>query len=336
MPARGFDIFALQSGRRWHSLYRILSIDGGGIRGLIPALVLAELERITQTPCASLFDLIAGSSTGGILALGLAKGYPATELARLYEREGPAIFGRSAERRLLRLFRLAEGKYPAHGIEHVLDRYFGSTRLSEARTDVLVTGYEIEHRTPFFFRSSRARRDVAYDFLMKDAARATSAAPTYFEPARLPAANPAGYWALIDGGVFANNPAMCAYVDAKLATAEEPACLLSLGTGVVTRPIPYHRARRWGIARWAKPLLDIVFDGVSGTVDYQLNRLLPGRYLRLQTALEPNGQSIDDTSAGNLRALRARAHKLIANRLADLERVARLLAPAARAPGRAA
>ncbi|MCX6620040.1 MAG: patatin-like phospholipase family protein, partial [Acidobacteria bacterium] len=153
-------------------MYRLLSIDGGGIRGLIPALVLAELERITAAPCASLFDLIAGTSTGGILALGLVKGYPASELAALYENEGATIFSRPPGRRLFSIFGLAEEKYSSAGIESVLEKYFGSARLRDALTGVLVTGYEIERRIPFFFRSARARQDAAWDFPMKAVARA--------------------------------------------------------------------------------------------------------------------------------------------------------------------
>ena len=308
-------------------MYRLLSIDGGGIRGLIPALVLAELERITQAPCASLFDLIAGTSTGGILALGLAKGYSASQLAGLYDDEGSTIFSRPVQRRLFSVFGLAEEKYPCDGIQSVLEKYFGTARLSDARTGVLITGYEIEHRTPFFFRSSRARQDPAYDYFMKDVARSTSAAPTYFEPMKLSTVNQAQYWALIDGGVFANNPAMCAYVDAHVAAPQEPLSVLSLGTGSLTRRIRYDEARRWGIARWAKPLLDVVFDGVSSTVDYQLSRLLPGSYFRLQPPLEPGTDAMDDASPQNLRALRVTADKLIRERRKDLEILARLLEP---------
>lgn len=308
-------------------MYRILSIDGGGIRGLIPALVLAELEHISQVPCASLFDLITGTSTGGILALGLAKGYPASQLVQLYEQQGQAIFSRPRWRRLFSLFGLTEEKYPSQGIDAVLDRYFGATRLSEAKTAVLVTSYEIEYRTAFFFRSSRARQDPAYDFPMKDIARATSAAPTYFEPAKLIASNPANYWALIDGGVYANNPGMCAYVDARSTAPREPLTLVSLGTGSTTRRIPYHKARGWGIAGWAKPLLDIVFDGVSNTVDYQLKHLLPASYYRFQTNLDPRSDTMDNVSPDNLRALRVTAGNLIRSRQRDLEELAALLKP---------
>jgi patatin-like phospholipase/acyl hydrolase len=312
---------------------RILSIDGGGIRGLIPALVLAHLERITATPAASLFDLIAGTSTGGILALGLAHGIPAARLVSLYETHGGAIFSRSLLRRLATLGGLREEKYSAGGLERLLQDYFGDHRLSSLRTNVLVTGYEIERRVPFFFRSARARTDPAYDFRLRDAARATSAAPTYFEPHQIPVAGSRDYWALVDGGVFANNPALCAYVETVAAAPPVNTCMLSLGTGTLTRRFPIAEARRWGLARWTKPLLDIVFDGVSSTVDYQLGTLLGPRYLRLQAQLQPGRESMDDTSPENLRWLRLTAEDLLRQHITQMETFApRLLAPRGKEP----
>jgi uncharacterized protein len=202
---------------------KVLSIDGGGIRGIIPAMVLGEIEDRTGKPASELFDLIAGTSTGGILALGLAKPtvgsnkpqYKAEELAELYEKEGGRIFSRSVWHRTRALGSTLEEKYPSEGIEGVLDEYFGETRLQDALTNVLVAAYEIERRIPWFFRSERAKERIDYDFPMKQVARATSAAPTYFEPVKIGAEGSSDYYALIDGGVFANNPALCAYVEAR-------------------------------------------------------------------------------------------------------------------------
>ena len=189
------------------NVIKILSIDGGGIRGLIPAVVLSKLERLTGRPTAHLFDLVAGTSTGGILALGLSRPgpdgrplYSADKMAELYEKEGRYIFESSLWRKIRSIGSLVEEKYPSHGIETVLQRFFGASRLKDACTDVLVPSYEIERRTPFFFRSSMARKRADYDFPMWQAARATSAAPTYFEPAKVPAGQ--DHWALIDGGVI--------------------------------------------------------------------------------------------------------------------------------------
>lgn len=317
----------------------ILSIDGGGIRGIIPATLLAKIEQITRKPAGQLFDMIAGTSTGGILALALAKPdgggspqYPAEELIGLYEEHGPTIFRRKRWRRILAAANLFDEKYSAAGLESVLERYFGEERLSAAVCPLLVTSYEIERRFPFFFRSSAARRDVAYDFPMKLVGRATSAAPTYFEPLKIETGDAAGYYALVDGGLYANNPAMCALVEARRLFGEEPLLVVSLGTGALTRPIEYEQACRWGVARWAKPVLEIAFDGVSSTVHHQLQQMLARsqggvrHYYRFQPVLDAGLQDMDDASGGNVRRLKLLAESLIRDRREELETLCETLA----------
>ena len=162
---------------------RVLSIDGGGIRGLIPALVLADIERRTERPICQLFELIVGTSTGGILALALTRAEPgdaarpalsAQDAVALYEAEGPRIFSRDLVRRITTADGVLDERYDDEGLREALDRYLGASRLAAALTDVLVTAYEIERRMPFFFRSARARADATYDYAIADAARATA------------------------------------------------------------------------------------------------------------------------------------------------------------------
>lgn len=305
--------------------FKILSIDGGGIRGIIPAMILAEVERRTGRRIAELFDLIAGTSTGGILALGLTRPgndrepmFSAADLLKLYDEEGPNIFSRTVWHRLRALGNALEEKYPEEPIEDVLQTYFDEAKLSDAVTDVLVTAYEIEQRRPFFFKSHNAKKRAEDDFYMRDAARATSAAPTYFEPARLEVDGPLDHVALVDGGVYANNPAACALVEAfcKFDAQPEDVQLVSLGTGELTRPLPYQDARDWGLIGWAQPLLNVVFDGVSDTVNYQLENLLnrpdrPRCYYRMQIKLDKGNDDMDDASRTNLWALKLLATELI-------------------------
>jgi patatin-like phospholipase/acyl hydrolase len=306
------------------NLFKLLSIDGGGIRGIIPAMLLAEIERRTQKPIAQLFDLVAGTSTGGILALGLVKPdaagkpqYNAEELIGLYETEGAKIFSRSLLHEVRAVGHFVEEKYLAEGIETVLEHYFEQTRLQEALTEIIITSYEIEKNFPFFFKSRRAKTDSSYDYSMKQVARATSAAPTYFEVLQLETIDPATYFALIDGGVYANNPAMCGFVEAKSTHPEaEDLLVVSLGTGELSRPLLYKEAKDWGLVQWAKPMLDVVFHGVNVTVDYQMRQLLPPRnnekrYFRFQTTLPPENNDLDNASPENLRALKLLAEELI-------------------------
>jgi uncharacterized protein len=319
---------------------RILAIDGGGIRGLIPAVVLAEIERRTGRRTAELFDLIAGTSTGGILACGLTRpaadgaggpAFSAADLIGLYESEGPEIFHRSLLKRVTSAGGYVDERYDDAGLNAALRRYLGATRLSETLADVLITAYEIERRTSFLFRSSRARTEPAHDFTLVDAARATAAAPTYFEPVRVRDVAGAQSWTLVDGGVFATNPAMVAY--AELAAAgrrEEVDLVVSLGTGSHTRRLPYETARGWGRLEWARPLIDVVFDGVADSVDFALEQLLPeGRYVRLQVPLDEASDNLDDASDRNLEALRREGARLVEARGADLDRIAAALTPAA-------
>jgi patatin-like phospholipase/acyl hydrolase len=316
---------------------RVLSIDGGGIRGIIPAVALADLEERAGRPVSELFDLIAGTSTGGILALALTRPGPdgrpawsAAKLVELYEQEGPHIFSRPLGQTIRSVGGLIDEKYPSGGLEAALERYLGQTRLSEALADVLVTAYDTERRRPFFFKSAAARTEPGRDFPMAGAARSTAAAPTYFEPYRLEAQPPAEYFSLVDGGVFATNPAMCAFAEVARHHPGAEVVLLSLGTGQLTRSLPYDEVKDWGLVEWARPILDVVFDGVSDTVDYQLDQLLgDGRYWRLQVALDGGASDdLDNAGADNLRLLKLKGEEMVEASRRQLDEALAAIAPA--------
>jgi predicted acylesterase/phospholipase RssA len=291
---------------------RVLAIDGGGIRGLIPALVLAEVERRTGRHMAELTDLIAGTSTGGILACALAKPdpLPAEQIAGIYEQEGPKIFDRSLLKTITSVDGNIDERYDDKGLLAALRKYLGDATLGQATVPLLITGYDIEARQAVVLRPST---DPAVS--MVDATRATSAAPTYFEPWKV------GSRPLVDGGVFAVNPAMLAYAEA----GGEVDVLGSFGTGEHTRPLPFDEVKGWGRLQWAEPIIDVVFDGSADAVDEQLGRLAGASYIRLQTRLDEASDDLDDASAENLAALRREAERLIAARSADIDRLCSLL-----------
>jgi patatin-like phospholipase/acyl hydrolase len=296
---------------------RVLSIDGGGIRGLIPALVLTEIEKRSGKQVWELFDLIAGTSTGGILACALCAPdpLPAEQLVALYEEEGPTIFDRSLFQRIRSAEGLLDEKYDAAALDRALERFLSDKRLAETKPDLLVPAYNMGEPGPYFFKSRKAR-DEGEDFPLSEVARATSAAPTYFEAAEL------GERALVDGGVFAANPAMCAFAEVMRFQPSADVFLLSLGTGQRTRKRSFDQIKNWGLIEWAKPILDVVFDGVSDAVDYQLQHALDqGHYWRLQVELDSASDDLDDASADNLRDLRGQAEGLIAARTADIDAV---------------
>jgi uncharacterized protein len=297
---------------------RVLSIDGGGIRGIIPAVVLCELERRARKPARELFDLVAGTSTGGIIGCALALGRSAEEIVRLYVDEGPEIFHRTLGRRITTGDGLLDERYDDGALVAALDAYLGTAILRDAQVDLLITAYDLHARETIFFKSWR---EEWQGVRMRDAARATAAAPTYFEPLLL------GERSLVDGGVFATNPAMCAYAEA--ARLRDGAAgdlrIVSLGTGRLTRRIDHDEAKEWGQLGWVRPVIDVVFDGVASAVDYQLDHLLGARHHRFQVTLDRASDSLDDASERNLELLQEQARELVAERSADLDRVVEAL-----------
>jgi predicted acylesterase/phospholipase RssA len=290
-----------------------LAIDGGGVRGIIPISILAAIEERTKKPIAELFDLIAGTSTGGILALGLTKpdqfGKPegsAQYLFELYKQEIPRIFRHPQTW----WGNLLSPKYDASNIQEILKAGFGDCRLKSALTDILIPCYDIEHRSPHIFKSRWARRKSQYDFLMRDVAFATSATPTLFAPARVPRPDAGGTLALVDGGIFANNPSMHAYTEVHemFPGEDDKFLLLSLGTGEFTRQLTNDYLDRWGYVQWSRPMLDLVSESISDSVHTQMRNLLPPtdyqRYYRFQIDLSEHIDSaVDNASRKNLNGL---------------------------------
>ncbi len=340
----------------------VLSIDGGGIRGLVPALVIADLaKRLGGMPMHRAFDLIAGTSTGGILAAGLACPHPSgngdaactpDDLVALYANEGKDIFGATLISKIISLGGVAEERYNAAQLETKLQKRLGMAEIANALTKVLITAYDIKARQALIMTNSD---DKNSRFRFWEAARATSAAPTYFEPAQIenlstPATDADHLLPLIDGGVFANDPVLTAYTEARKmgwGRRRDPLVVLSLGTGQQNRPIPYQQAKNWGALGWINPangtpLISVLMQGQASTSAYEANSLLnpagtkmvdgstqitPGNvgklaYFRIDGALVGANDEMDDASDGNIQALRAVAKQFIARNDTALGEVA--------------
>lgn len=310
---------------------RILSIDGGGIRGILPGQIMVTLEKIlkekTKRPDARIaeyFDLIAGTSTGGILACILLAPekdkkrpkFSAQEAVDLYLERGDEVFDLSLWQRIKSGVGLLDEKYSADGLTEALEDYFGDLKLGELLKPCLITAYDIRRRNAHFFRQHDAANAPWKNFYVKDVARATSAAPTFFEPARVKSLTNVPY-PLIDGGLFANNPALCAYAEARNLPGNPKAkdmVMLSLGTGDRKEPYPYNTAKDWGALGWVQPVIDIMMSGVSETVDYQLRQIYDAvgrkeQYLRIEPDLGTASTAMDDASLDNLTALRDAGQK---------------------------
>ena len=292
---------------------RVLSIDGGGIRGIIPAMVVAHIERKLGKPAHEIFDLMVGTSTGGILALGLSRPgasrpaqFSARWVVKLYEEQGANIFEYSLWRKLRTVGGILDEAYSHEVLEGILGKYFAGATLGDCKAPTMVTSYDIQNRRTVFLKSWYADHQLVR---CCDAARATSAAPTYFEPKPLDTGDVASV--LIDGGIFMNSPSVSAYAEARKLFPDEPIAVLSLGTGELTRPIAFGEARTWGSALWVMSLLDCMFDGVSKAADHQMQLFLGERYQRLQTSLESASDDMDDASEENIRNLKRTARELI-------------------------
>lgn len=304
---------------------RILSIDGGGVRGIIAGQVIVALEQKLKNQTgdqdariADYFDLIAGTSTGGILtciylcpdtATPPRPKWLAEQAVDFYLAEAGRVFDVSPWQWLRSLGGILDEKYNANAIEEVFQQYFGNVTLGQLLKPCLITAYDIEARHAKFFTEPTT---ADKDYLVKDVLRATSAVPAHFEVANIESLAHVRY-PLIDGGVFANNPTLCAYAEARAKFPGNPAAqnmaILSIGTGWNYISYDYARAKGWGYIEWLRPLFDIMSSGVSETVHYQLVQLFdaagtPTQYLRVDSDIQNASLAFDDASTDNLQLLK--------------------------------
>jgi patatin-like phospholipase/acyl hydrolase len=306
-------------GHSGETTIKVLSIDGGGIRGIIPALILEELEKRLGKEMHETFDLIAGTSTGGIIALGLGTpcqgggAFKPADLVDLYVQKGSQIFPKGY---FTWFWSLLRPKYSPKPLEGILRDTFGKLRFKSALKPLLVSSYDIEHQLPFFFKTQKALTDPAYDWDVAEIARATSAAPTFFPPARLVHSTVAGVeFTLVDGGVCVNNPAMAAFAEAcRLFPGRSQYIVVSVGTGDRQDHYKYKSAKRWGLLRWAPRIVPVFMDSVSEAADYELENIPICQFFRLQPdTLDPASNAMDDASATNIANLQTAAQKYIAS-----------------------
>ena len=310
--------------------YRALCIDGGGINGLVSAVILAQFEKYLiqfsgneNSRLCDYFDFFSGTSAGGILCGtylypseendGRPK-FSADEVVELYKSLGKEIFNKTILRKLYSLNGIIHPKYSDKNLIKVFDEIYGDTRYSELLKPCLIPAYNIESKKCVFYDRENAKSYIERDFYLKDILKATSAAPSYFPIATVkPIANENSY--MIDGGVFANNPSVCAFVELeKLIGWNNSVCnqnvkILSVGIGTNKTPIPYKKAKKWGKINWALPIFNIIMDSVAQTTDYQLRTIFHSDFSPNSKYLRVDGDrfndlpilgSLDDTSDKNI------------------------------------
>lgn len=304
---------------------KILSIDGGGIRGIIPLFYLVQLEEKMGKQCYEVFDVLAGTSTGGMIALALSIGVPAKDILDLYVRRGSEIFVKNKG--------IVGPKYSSSARRKIFQEFFGERKLSDAKVPVLVTAFEIERNRAMRLCShypDTLLLQKEYDMLMSDAALATSAAPTYFEPHKVDAKEAGNdiVLNLIDGGVFANNPvvkAMCyamALYDESFKTGVPH--ILSLGTGYQDYHISARRARCMSRLGWALKLFPILLNSPSGSSDDDMDLLLGSNYDRITTFLDYADKDLDK-AGDNIGNLLKDAREMITEHEESLEKWRKIL-----------
>lgn len=310
----------------------ILSLDGGGIRGIITCIILKYIEEQLQRkdPTAKIgdyFDLIAGSSTGGLIAAILlcpdenkkAK-YSIQEALNLYKKKGEDIFKTSLWQRIINPFGLLDEKIPEKQLEIQLQDFFKDLTLKEFIKPCLITTYDMENRQAKLFNTLDAKSSEIDNFYVRDICRATSAAPTYFEPAKIKSFLGRSF-TLIDGGIYANNPALCAYAEArKISFSDEfktkektnhpslnDMLFLSIGTGDVRKPYLYQDYRNATKIKWIEPIIDMLLSANAETVNYQLTQMYKTldkddqkNYYRIDPPLKSASSKMDNASAKNI------------------------------------
>ncbi len=310
--------------------YLILSIDGGGIRGMIPITILAHIEEELGVPIGQIFDCIAGTSIGGILALALSQPDPnaphqpkmtARDVAQFLKEKGPAVFERTTMQAIKSVDGVRTPKYTNDNLKQILVEQFGDTKLNEAITDVLTPSFDLNQGRPAVFFHFKGQ-DTKKPLLMRDVGLATAAAPIYFPSHTIDNLN------LVDGGLVANNPALLAYM--KAAGHIDPnrdIFILSIGTGLMPKkPIPSAESENYGMIQWLPLIFDLIFQSNQDVLTLQFKLIkyvghAPVTLVRLQPTLHKASQEqLDNATPRNIEALQKIATKYFNQNLGWLQR----------------
>jgi patatin-like phospholipase/acyl hydrolase len=292
--------------------FKILSIDGGGIKGIIPAIFLEEVEKAIKKPIWEYFDLICGTSTGGIIALAISTGKPVAQIRELYEKNGKEIFPpvkkwelHKKTNRLLKIVCGEGGKYCARPLSKILKETFTKDdkplKMRDSKTFLCIPSVDISTGRVVVFKTPHKVVHPVKESFYNDAdkevwkvARATSAAPFYFASAELDAS----YY--IDGGLWANNPSLVGIVEARRCGYKlDEISLLSLGTGSSIHQVPSSKAKRMNLLNWQLGIIELAFEVQSQSVENQVCQLLmPDNNMRVQYTFS-KGMKLDDVNKLN-------------------------------------
>lgn len=291
----------------------LLSLDGGGMRGILTTTFLENLSAYLEREPFSWVDMFAGTSTGGLAAAGLACGMPASEVRKIYSDKGKEIF---KERTLMiNPAGLLTHQYENDGLKIILNGLFGSLTMKDVEKLLFIPAFEMNTYKARFFSSFSDP-----DSLVRQILLATSAAPTYFEPARI------GDFYYCDGGVFATNPTLCAVTELMVekSYSEKDILVVSVGTGRKRDDLDEQASTSWGALNWVKALLGITMDSLVDLTDYQCKKLLGENYFRFQIDLD-EAVKLDATDSETLKLLQSYGNRMFQENIDSIDRLKGIL-----------
>ena len=295
--------------------FRILSIDGGGMRGIVPATFIDMLETMSGKPVTELFDLFVGASTGALLALGLnvpdengKQKYSARDIIKLYDECGPIIFHK--QKGLMSwVAGVTKPTYDPAGFEGLLAKYFGETAISESICRVAIPAIHLEDMKMEIFTRRAARQLADNNFRMRSIVRAATAAPTFFPAASISSTNGTRMGTYLDAATSTNNPGFVALAETGVFEKYDRIVMASLGTGMISKPIDAMRAKNWGELEWVQAVFDLQSDAQSSYTDLVLKDLLidseRDMFFRFQIGLRDMPIAMDETQKVHLDELKA-------------------------------
>ncbi|HWQ03592.1 MAG TPA: patatin-like phospholipase family protein, partial [Candidatus Nitrosotenuis sp.] len=300
------------------------------------ATVLAEIERRTGKKISELFDVIAGTSTGGFQSLLLvAPGksgsrYTAQEIVELYFHHSKDLFHKSFWYTLKTLDGILAPKYPSASVMGVFEKYLGYAELKDAVTQVLVTCYDTDTHQLRIFTKQKAQADPKFNFQMSQAARATTALPVAFPAAEIRSVDGSAVYHVVDGGLGAMNPVVLALEDAVIVEGSRlsETLVVSLGTGEFDQPLPFQKMQGWGLWQWMRGflLMDLLWESMAHVATLEAQRAAnPDNFFRFQAALPAELFKSDLTAPKDLQALQAAGNNMLEQNKERFEKLLELL-----------
>ncbi len=331
-------------------LVRVLVLDGGGIRGLITLEILAALEEKTGRRAGDLFDVIAGSSTGGIIATLLTLPgddgrpcYSASDLVGIYRDFGANVFRSSLAYKIFTLDGFVGPRFPRLGLRGLLLDKIGFVHMADLTKPIWFPSYSDTNREPFFFRSREipsAEISGSDEYLVADAIIAATTVPGIFMPAEIKTTDGGDLGLILDGTIYAPNPVMSAILGVGHIYPGKSIYLVSLGTGGAGSSFGVKEASGWGMAQWLPRVLETmahaqaVFENDFARLDNLPNgRPLCAQYHRIDKPYIAGWSSWFDISRKNMDALAAFGATLAHEDDAQIAKIARDLLAIGEASG---